>query len=99
MRRLQTDTAEGHTFLVLGSSPTILDLGCNQGKFSSHVASRYGARVVALEPDPAVTPIVPEGVEVRPTAVYDGKAHTLSKQVGSDATVFFAGTEVAIVRQ
>ncbi len=47
----------GHSFLpgLLSSSPVVLDLGANRGDFTSVFVERYGARVIAVEPNPALS--------------------------------------------
>lgn len=97
MRRLCLDQSEGHTFLALGQSSVVLDLGCNRGRFSSHVATTYGARVVALEPDPRLTPDIPSGVDLRRVALGDGARQKLTAKPGSDATLIFGGDVIATV--
>jgi len=97
MRLPHVDEAEGHSFLTLGASPVVLDLGCSRGRFSSHVATTYGARVVALEPDPRVEPEIHGGVELRRVALGDGKPQMLTGRPGSDATLVFGGEVIATV--
>jgi FkbM family methyltransferase len=97
MRRLRLDQAEGHTFLALGQSPVVLDLSCSRGRFSSHVATTYGARVVALESDPRLTPEISNGVELRRADLGDGAPQELTAQPGSDASFFFGGDAIATV--
>jgi FkbM family methyltransferase len=91
------DRAEGHSFLELDESAVVLDLGCNRGRFSSYVAERYKARVVALEPDPRLTPRIPPSVDLRRVALGNGLHQALAVSSNGDSSLVFHGERLSTV--
>jgi len=66
LKALGFDWAKGHTFFARALSPgaLVVDLGANQGDFSTYLASRYGACCCLVEPNPelfALLPVLPGG--------------------------------------
>jgi SAM-dependent methyltransferase len=58
-RMVSAETAETwagvlRPFLTTFSHPTILDLGCGSGRFSTLISNRFGATVVGLDPSVAM---------------------------------------------
>jgi SAM-dependent methyltransferase len=58
-RMLSAETAETwfgilRPFLTMLSHPTVLDLGCGTGRFSTLIADRFGATVVGIDPSLAM---------------------------------------------
>ena len=49
-----TDESEDHTFYArnIGIGSVVLDLGGNQGKFSSYMVNKFPCTVYAVEPSP-----------------------------------------------
>lgn len=71
-------TVEGHTFVpgIMKRGGYVLDVGCRGFEFSAHFASR-GFKVLALDPDPAISDPGIRGVEFLPFAlVHDDKQTT-----------------------
>jgi ubiquinone/menaquinone biosynthesis C-methylase UbiE len=58
-RMLSADTAETwagvlRPFLTMLDRPTVLDLGCGTGRFSTLISDRFGATVVGIDPSMAM---------------------------------------------
>lgn len=69
MMRIYVAKVEGHSFLTapLGPDSTVVDLGMNVGSFARWITVNTGARVIGVEPAPALCESMP--VLPRPTLV------------------------------
>jgi FkbM family methyltransferase len=83
---IQTANLRGHTFLNrLNANSIVLDCGANHGEFARLVRERYGCRVIALEPNPALFATLPklEGVTWLPYAL-GGQDGVMELQIGQN---------------
>jgi FkbM family methyltransferase len=80
-------TVCGHTFIPrLDRGSTVVDLGANDGSFAHQIVQRFGARVIAVEPSPAMFARIPESaLVVRVNAAIGPADGTVRFHVANDS--------------
>lgn len=81
-RRLSAESADTWTtilrpFLGMRRTPTVLDLGCGTGRFSTLISNRFGANVIGIEPSTAMLTHAPRDAGVGRICYVAGRAEHL----------------------